>query len=704
MLLEIADFRRRVDRDMDGLIADLSALTERGGEEERKAWRNSLPVLASVLAVPLLQPYHLQLGQGGGGVAVEYRLPGSGSWCDAVLLGRGPSKPSAVILELKDWETSGDRPGPVESLMDRQGRLAHHPSDQVRGYTEYARHFHSTVQTTGANVAGCVFFTRAWDATAYAEPPNDQLVGQYPLFTFAADDREQNLPEFLARYLSRPDPEFARAFDAGTYRQDRNFVQSVARAMVDSKLPQLVLLDQQRQGLARCRFEIQQLLSGASGGRKVVLIVEGPPGSGKSALAAKLWTELVQDRGVDGNVVFVTTSGCQKTNWEAIFKAASRRKGAAGIVFPVNRFNPGLTSKWVASQQKLGLPTALGDWKRHLASYLASGRGTKSPDDMHAVSIVDEAHSLINPAAPGAEGAPPSGWVFHAGPQAWHVIRASKVSAFFMDAGQSYRDNETTTATDIRRWAGEFGAEVTDLSLAGAQFRCGGSAGYVDWVEDLLAIASKSVTTGWRRTEAGGAFEFELAASPTVLEARLRERARDGRTARLLASYARAWKTKQATAPHDLPPDQKDFFIQDPAAASGVWSRPWNFAPDGDYTLYIQAPERSHMHADPLSEVGCPYVVRGFDFDYVGLLWLSDLVWRGNRWVAQLEHVHESAWPKTKARARKAERAGRPSEELVARLARGYRILLTRALRGTHVWFEDAETREHVEAALRGEP
>ena len=37
---------------------------------------------------------------------------------------------------------------------------------------------------------------------------------------------------------------------------------------------------------------------------------------------------------------------------------------------------------------------------------------------------------------------------------------------------------------------------------------------------------------------------------------------------------------------------------------------------------------------DPLCEVGCPYVVRGFDYDYVGVLWLSDLVWRG-RWVTQ---------------------------------------------------------------------
>jgi DUF2075 family protein len=39
-------------------------------------------------------------------------------------------------------------------------------------------------------------------------------------------------------------------------------------------------------------------------------------------------------------------------------------------------------------------------------------------------------------------------------------------------------------------------------------------------------------------------------------------------------------------------------------------------------------------------------------------------------------------------------------DALVNRLARGYRILLTRAIHGVYVWFEDEETRRHVEACL----
>jgi DUF2075 family protein len=120
-----------------------------------------------------------------------------------------------------------------------------------------------------------------------------------------------------------------------------------------------------------------------------------------------------------------------------------------------------------------------------------------------------------------------------------------------------------------------------------------------------------------------------------------------------------------------------------------------------DYTKFVQAPPGCEMAKDPLAEVGCPYVVRGFDFDHVGLLWLSDLVWRKDRWVGQIPHIHESAWKKTLSAAKKEKIADGPAmNALLRRMVRGYRILLTRPIRGIYVWFEDDETRDHVEKAL----
>jgi hypothetical protein len=314
---------------------------------------------------------------------------------------------------------------------------------------------------------------------------------------------------------------------------------------------------------------------------------------------------------------------------------------------------------------------------------------------------VDEAHALIDPTLPGKAGVPTAGWVHHAGPQAWHIIRSSRVSIFLRDGEQSFRDNETTTSARLKEFSNSRGCPpVETISLAGAQFRCGGSTEYMDWLDLLLDLKDSSdVGTSWR-TRRGGPLEFEVVDDPGRLDERLREKLEQGSSVRLLAPYSRKWVTKKLANPHDLPPEQRDFCI--PYTRGGhdhVWARIWNYAPSEDYTLFVQAPEGSRMAENPLCEVGCPYVVRGFDYDDAGILWLSDLVWRG-RWVAQPREVHETAWKNTVAAAKKERRPGEATEELLRKLKRAYRILLSRAIRGMFVWFEDDETRRHATGLL----
>jgi len=166
----------------------------------------------------------------------------------------------------------------------------------------------------------------------------------------------------------------------------------------------------------------------------------------------------------------------------------------------------------------------------------------------------------------------------------------------------------------------------------------------------------------------------------------------------------REWKTKGAARPHALPAAQQDFHepYEDETGARRYWSKVWNFIPrnGSDYTWFIQAPEGSPMHADPLCEVGCPYAVRGFDFDCVGVLWLGDLVWRGDGWQPNPAQVHDTGLIRS-IRAARAERVpGVAHESLRAALAQAYRILLTRGLSGCYLWIEDPETRDHVRACL----
>ena len=107
------------------------------------------------------------------------------------------------------------------------------------------------------------------------------------------------------------------------------------------------------------------------------------------------------------------------------------------------------------------------------------------------------------------------------------------------------------------------------------------------------------------------------------------------------------------------------------------------------------------MAQDPLSEVGCPYAVRGFDYDYVGVLWLDDLLWREGKWEVNHASVHEGGILNVLRRSRQERGQDRPeTRELLQRIAQAYRILLTRPLKGAYLWIPDAETRQYVEESF----
>lgn len=513
MLIEVAEFCDRVRRSAGVLVSQLQDETDRYTPAEAAAWENSLPQLANVLDDPALRDYHLHLDVRGS-MSLEYRLPASASWCDAVLLGRGSNVPAAVVIELKAWDVYGDSPGTRPGLIYHHGELLLHPSEQVRGYVDYCRHFHSAVVGHKAEVRGCVLFTKKGSLAPYRQSPHADLADEFPLFS--TQEPGEWPVEFIRRHLDKPDPDFAQAFEDGRYEQNRQFVTQVADAIRDVDQSPFVLLDEQRRGFEYCLDRIDRML--AENQKKVVVIVDGPPGSGKSVLAAHLWAALTRDIRLLGNVVFTTTSSCQKSNWKSLYDKTKR--GSKAIVIPANQYNPGLTTKWLNARTMQGNPAVVAGWRQNLQDYLATGKN-KSLDDAYDVSVVDEAHALIDPTAPNAEGVYPSGWIMQAGPQAWHIIRSSRVSIFLMDSAQSYRENETTTADHITGWATEQGATAVErISLAGAQFRCGGSTEYVRWLETALGLqTTPGSVDGW----AGGA-ESEVRLQHRERPARARRR------------------------------------------------------------------------------------------------------------------------------------------------------------------------------------
>lgn len=731
MLCTINDFCDYVEDDLNGLIEEVSGISRYVSDEEKKAYAGLYPVVASmlksaVLKKPEIGEAHISTAD----LLLEYKLPAASAWCDLVLLGKGRDEHGEVIIvELKNYlKKSVDAPGDYEGLMTHNGSIIKHPADQVKGYTEYCRRFHSVVLDEKVKVDGCVYFTQPIDLEPYRKVPNDKLTTDYPLYNTNTTDK---LADFVVANISHGDEAFAARFVNGFYKQDRNILRQVAvnlRQNKDTARP-FVLLDEQRLGFNLVMHTLEQRVED---GKKEVIVVQGPPGSGKSAVAVNLWIESVlkyTENKKCGNIVFVTTSGSQNDNWDKIFDMYGKKYHASSLILKANDYNPGMNGgkmktvllplmasidpKYVNENNENSLKYEY--FKDYLHVMIEHGLTKNYKDNLHFLSVVDEAHALINPVKQNFCSNKPAGWCFQMGPQVYHIIRESQVSVFFTDGKQSFRDNETTSVDDIEKWAKDLGAHFTKISLEDMQFRCAGSKDYVDWVDSLFTEHPLDNVGKWNKL-----FEVKVVDYPSDMEADLRAKmVKKKVSCRILSSYTRKWNSRKELSPMHDDEAAYDFDLADKNGSR--WQRFWN-NPNG-YDIYVQGTSGSQMEQDALSEVGCPYVVRGFDFDYVGLLWLEDVYVRNGKWHVSIKHNEETATAGTRKRAKDEQKKaikqhghGRKMDdiddvpaydpcypaahELFVTIAQAYRILLTRAIKGVTIYIKDEETRQYVRKLL----
>ena len=176
--------------------------------------------------------------------------------------------------------------------------------------------------------------------------------------------------------------------------------------------------------------------------------------------------------------------------------------------------------------------------------------------------------------------------------------------------------------------------------------------------------------------------EFDLAVvdSPEASEAWVRARSRGARTARLTAGFCWAWS-------NPLP----DGSLVDDVVV-GEWAMPWNAKPESG-RLQPGIPKSNYWATDRggIEQVGCIYTAQGFEYDYGGVIFGRDLVYRpGAGWVGQPSYSHDSV----------VKRDAKTPGAFAALVKNAYRVLLTRGLRGCAVYFEDGPTRDFVLSRL----
>lgn len=597
--------------------AFLDAYHYKPAPQEVQSWQNSLYRMAHTLEKGRFLDH---------GVLLEYQLPLSSRRLDCMVTGRDDAgQPYSVIVELKQWSDvePSNADGCVVTWLAGSRRDILHPSRQVGQYEEYLRDMHSAFTSGEVGLRSCAWLHNLNHdpASEIYAPRHAEVLEQYPAF---AGDQQEDLIGYLGRHLSVGQGE--QVLDLvlrSRYAPSRKLLEHTGRVVEDQT--SYVLLDSQQVVFAKVLAEVRDAANRAKR-KKTVVLVHGGPGTGKSVIALHLLGRL---SAVGFNVMHLTGS---KAFTENMRRIVGSRSSAQFGYFNVNK---------------------KGD----------------IPIDQFDALVLDEAHRIRSSSRDRfMKAADWSGL-----PQIEELVRIARVSAFFIDDRQVVRPGEVGSSELIRAAAAKAGANLLEFELD-AQFRCSGSDGFVNWIDNTLDIR-RTANVLWRRDDA---YEFRIFDSVTELEAAIRAKNVGDSTARLVSGFCWPWSDPRSDG--TLVPDVR----------LGDWSMPWNAKPDGK-RLAAGIPKSNFWASDAagIEQVGCVYTAQGFEFDYVGIIFGPDLRydWNSNAWVADRTQSHDTV----------VKRSGGQFIELVKNT---YRVLFTRGIKGCYVYFVDEGTRRFFQSRM----
>jgi hypothetical protein len=589
---------------------------------EENAWRNSLRAVSQVFQRGNLIDH---------GVILEYQLPLTSRRLDCLIAGQdGQGRDEAVIVELKQWSEceATEEPSIVRTVVGGGRREVLHPSAQVRQYRDYLADMH-TAFYEGMNpilLSACAYLHN------YQAQKNDPLfLPQYSAVLddapiFAADDVDPLVGYLKHRLEGGNGRPVLDRVEHSRYRPSKKLLDHVAEVIRTE--PAFVLLDEQKVVFDRIFGTVTKAHDQRT---KNVFLVNGGPGTGKSVLAIQLMAELSRN---GRNAQYATGS---RAFTKTLHKIVGTR--AAGQF-------------------------------RYFHNY-----GEAAPSEID-VLICDEAHRL-RPSSTNRFMAKAKRDKRAKKSQIQEILDAAKVPVFFIDDKQVVRPGEVGSSALVRETAAAGGFHLHEYTLE-AQFRCAGSDGFVNWVDNTLGIR-ETANVLWNQREE--AFEFRILSTPQALEEAIRARASEGHSARVTAGFCWPWS-------EELLPGGK--LVDD--VVIGDYRRPWNARSEAA-GLAAGIPREVHWAHDPrgIDQIGCVYTAQGFEFDYVGLIWGTDLVYEPK----------QGAWigDKRKSRDWVVSRSGEQFLDLVRNT---YRVLLSRGLKGCYVHFLDANTEAFVRSRTEG--
>ena len=573
---------------------------------EIQSWSNSMLYMKNVLEVADVPRDAI--------VTIECQIPQTSKRIDFILTGLDEKKQSnAVIIELKQWSEaeSTTKDAVVRTFVGGGNREVSHPSYQAWSYADLLTNFNRSVEENQIQLSPCAFLHNCEDRTALTLPFYQTHINKAPIF-FKRDVRL--LADFIRKFVKYGDTQnIMEMIENGEIRPSKALADSVVGLLNGNQ--EFTLIDDQK-----IVFEtaLQLVDRAITEKKKQVLIVEGGPGTGKSVVAINLLARLTGNQKL---VHYVSKNSAPRSVYAEKLKGY-RTKSSIDNLFK------------------------------------GSGQYHGERLNQFACLLVDEAHRLNEK----------SGLFSNLGEnQILEIIQSAWCSVFFVDENQRVTLKDIGSKASIRAWAQKQGAMVHEMALE-SQFRCGGSDGYLAWLDQVMQIRDTANTD---LNDVG--YEFGVCNSATELRNLMVEKNNQPRTkARLVAGYCWKWNSKTDASAYDIVFPAEDFQMQ------------WNLASDS--SLWI-------MKEESINQIGCIHTCQGLEIDYVGVIIGPDLLIRDGKVVTDPSKRASSdksvfGWKKLMK-----EEPLRATAELDLIIKNTYRTLMTRGMKGCYIFSDDEETR-----------
>lgn len=614
-------------------------------ENEIASWENNAPHIARLLT---------QCGAKDSYVTFEFLVPFSRKRIDCMIYGTGEDGSENVIhIELKQWSNKtvnvADSDGNfttddaakrqpdelifnVEALTGRANRIVAHPSQQVKGYQGYLSNFievFSNHEVSLTGLAYCYNYTKndTKNPACLYDEKYAPLLAQYPTY---AKDQFDELTAKLTGLLKKGAglSIFNKVIDS-PIRPSKKLLNEVTTMIEQGNTSAFSLLEDQIVARNIILDKIRPLLKENGDFQKSVVIVKGGPGTGKTVIALHILAELSRHQ---LSVQYAT-------------KSKPLLEGVRHQITPTARL-----------------------LFHNVTSYVPATADENSVD----VLLVDEAHRIQKSANNQYTKADKRTDL----PQVDTIIRAAKITVFFIDDRQAIRGAEIGSAEMIREAAKRWNAKVEECELT-SQFRCNGSDNYMDWLEQVLY--NKPVTSSFKTED----FDLQIFSDPqTMYNALVEQNNKPGQTARLMAGFC--WPWSKDVVDGDLVKDVK----------IGNFAMPWETSDGVPYQkLTKKYPKWFEWAYKPLGieQVGCIYTAQGFEFDYAGVIIGGDLKYDP---ISKLIITDKTACKDPVLRQNRQE-ATMSFDDYVRNI---YRVLMSRGMKGCYIYVVD----NHLSNYLRG--